>query len=88
MMDPTSDPFGERSKKLLRRRARVLGGVFEFASDSRELMQLVDTAYQGLPVHTLGAEPPHFHLKLVLGGERRRTASDAPAHKQLRERPC
>ena len=33
-----ADPFGERSPGRLRRRIQVLGGHFEFRSDSAELL--------------------------------------------------
>ena len=50
--DAVSDPFGERFACTLRRQAHVLGGVFEFETNSRQLLHLVDVAYDGLPVHT------------------------------------
>lgn len=64
--DAASDPFRERLACKLYRRARVLGGVFEFESNSAALLHLVDEAYDGLPVHVLGTAPPHFRIRLVL----------------------
>jgi hypothetical protein len=63
-----SDPFAERSARLLRIRRQVLGGSFEFASESPELMRLVRWAYDGLPEHRLGESPPRMTIRLTLGG--------------------
>ena len=64
--DAVADPFGERSACTLRMRAQVLGGVFEFESNSRQLLRLVNVAYGRLPAHTLSVEPPHFRIRLLL----------------------
>jgi len=63
-----SDPFGERSARLLRLRRQVLGGSFEFASESPELMRLVRWAYDGLPAHRLEESPARMTVRLMLGG--------------------
>jgi hypothetical protein len=44
----------------------LLGGRFKFESNSRELLRLVDAAYQGLPPHRLSASTPDFRIKLLL----------------------
>jgi hypothetical protein len=66
------DPFQERGKKLLRTRHRVLGGDFEFLSESAALIRLVQWAYRGVPAHRLRPSPPHIAVRLVLGGRMRR----------------
>ncbi|RPH50190.1 MAG: serine kinase [Lysobacterales bacterium] len=70
--DPASDPFGERYACPLRTRARVLGGVFEFESNSRPLLRLVNVAFADLPPHSFRAAPPQFRIRLVL------TSAEAP----------
>ena len=66
--DIATDPFRERPDGLLRIHRQVLGGAFEFASESAELMRLVRWAYDGLPRHRLSAAPPRMAVRLVLGG--------------------
>jgi hypothetical protein len=74
--DALSDPFGERVACTLRRRVHVLGGVFEFESNSRQLLRLVDAAYDKLPAHTFCAEPPHFRVRLLLTPDERSPTED------------
>ncbi len=66
--DIASDPFRERGGGLLRIRRQVLGGAFEFASESAQLMRLVRWAYDGLPRHRLAASPARMAVRLALGG--------------------
>lgn len=66
--DIAIDPFRERPDGLLRLHRQVLGGAFEFASESPELMRLVRWAYDGLPGHRLSASPAPMAVRLVLGG--------------------
>jgi hypothetical protein len=66
--DIASDPFLERRGGLLRAHHQVLGGAFEFASESAELMGLVRWAYHGLPRHRLAAALPRMSVRLALGG--------------------
>ncbi|MFZ0499976.1 MAG: hypothetical protein WAM52_12645, partial [Steroidobacteraceae bacterium] len=66
--DIAADPFKEHAGGLLRVRHQVLGGAFEFASDSPELMRLVRWAYHGLPRHRLSVSPPRMVVRLMLGG--------------------
>lgn len=66
--DIVADPFRERADGLLRIHRRVLGGAFEFATESPELMQLVRWAYDGLPGHRLSASQPRMAVRLVLSG--------------------
>lgn len=67
--DADSDPFGEHLACPLRTRARVLGGVFEFESNSRRLLDLADVAYQGLPAHSGPPAPVRCSIRLLLTGE-------------------
>jgi hypothetical protein len=61
------DPFRERSPGRLHRHVVVLGGRFEFRSDSPELIALVDAAWQGLPAHRwAGIDTPDFQVVLRL----------------------
>jgi hypothetical protein len=64
--DLESDPFGERSPTLVSKRLLLLGGRFQFDSNSRELFRLVDSAYAGLPRHRLSTRVPDFRIKLLL----------------------
>jgi len=63
---PPPDPFGERKRGALRVRLQLLGGRFEFETDSARLLRLVHLAYAGLPRQRLPATAPRFRLKLVL----------------------
>ena len=77
--DSAGDPFGERTACSLRTRAAVLGGVFEFESNDRALLRLVDSVYQGLPAHTFGAAPPRFRIRLLLSNQKGpATGDEAP----------
>jgi energy-coupling factor transporter ATP-binding protein EcfA2 len=60
-----ADPFGESRSLLMRRRLPVLGGRFEFESNSRALMRLVDSAYAGLPAHRISPLPPTLRVRLL-----------------------
>lgn len=68
-MDPRriADPFGERAPLALSRSFELLGAGFDFLSDSPELLALVDAAYRGLPVHTLGETRLQVELRLADG---------------------
>ena len=63
---PPPDPFGEHRPGTLRVRLQLLGGRFEFESDSARLLQLVRLAYARLPPQRLCAFAPRFHVRLVL----------------------
>jgi hypothetical protein len=72
--EPTADPFGERRQPALRERKQLLGGQFLFESDSRGLVDIVQTAYADLPPHRFPGAAPRFQLRLVLGAETSRSA--------------
>ncbi len=59
------DPFGEAGSMQFSRRMHLLGGRFNFDSNNRQLMDLVASAYSGLPRHRLSAEVPEFRVRLL-----------------------
>ena len=63
---PPPDPFGERRRAALRERLQLLGGRFEFETDSARLMRLVRHAYAGLAPQRLGRRAPRFRIRLAL----------------------
>ena len=63
---PPPDPFGERRRAALRERLQLLGGRFEFESDSARLMRIVRHAYAGLAPQRLGRRVPRFRIRLAL----------------------
>jgi len=65
-LDLVADPFSERSPSPWRARLRLLGGQFEFESNSRQLLRLVRIAYAGLPRHNLSAHAERFQIRLRL----------------------
>jgi hypothetical protein len=69
--DPLADPFQERSSIIVREPLRLLGGQFQFESNSRELLRLVDCAYAGLPRHRLSSKVPRMRVRLLLTSGRR-----------------
>jgi hypothetical protein len=77
--DLMSDPFGERFARLTTQRMQLLGAKFRFDSNSRELMRLVDWAYQGLPRHRLSGLAAELRVSLLL--------TDEPRHRRRAEPP-
>ena len=71
--DPHPDPFAEGKRLRLRRPLQLLGGRFQFESNSAELLRLVNWAYADLPAHALMAQSPLFNVSLVLNGAKRAT---------------
>lgn len=63
---PPPDPFGERKRTAFRERLQLLGGEFEFETDSRRLQRIVRSAYAGLPPHRLARAVPRFRVRLVV----------------------
>jgi hypothetical protein len=61
-----ADPFQERVLDSLGEQLQLFGSLFQFDSDSRELMQLVLAAYLGLPQHKLlPSERCQIRLRLI-----------------------
>jgi hypothetical protein len=76
-----ADPFAERAPLALRRQYRLLGATFDFASDSPELLALVDEAYGRLPPHDLGG--PLLRVELRLGEGDADYAQEPPRPRML-----
>lgn len=64
--DLMADPFCERSGPCFSMQKQILGGCFQFESNSEALLRLVDDAYAGLPQHQLPVAVPPFHVELRL----------------------
>ena len=77
--DIAAEPFRERGAKLIRLSMHLLGGRFEFQTESRELMRLVRWAYADLPAHRLPATVPPCEVRLVLGETARPRRAGEPA---------
>ena len=66
IQDADADPFRERSGPMFSVRREILGGDFRFGSASAALLQVVETAYAGLPPHRLPGDAAEFHIELRL----------------------
>ena len=85
---PPPDPFGERRRATRRERLRLLGGAFDFETDSARLLRIVRAAYARLPAHRLDPVAPRFRVRLVLAAARStrppvRAADEPPAVRPL-----
>jgi hypothetical protein len=87
MPDIAADPFRERGAKLLRLPVHLLGGRFEFQTDSRELLRLVRWAYAGLPAHRMSAAVPRCMIRLLLGDAASPVSPGEPAPLAMRSGP-
>jgi hypothetical protein len=67
--DSDADPFGERTPTM-REHLQLLGARFQFESNSRQLLHLVESAYGDLPRHRLSDAAPRLtvRLQLMAGG--------------------
>jgi hypothetical protein len=63
---PPPDPFGERRCATWCERLQLLGGQFDFETDSPALLRIVRAAYARLPAHRFAGAPPRFRVKLTL----------------------
>jgi len=68
---PPPDPFGELGRARFRECLQLLGGRFDFETDSARLLRIVQAAYARLPPHKLAAASPRFRVRLVLTAPRR-----------------
>ena len=66
LSEPSADPFGERCRPQLRERLQLLGGRFQFTTDSPQLLRIVRQAYSGLPAHAFERVAPQFTVRLTL----------------------
>ena len=64
--DLVADPFEERSQVIAREQFQLLGGRFQFESNSPQLLRLADSAFLGLPRHRLSTVAPHLRVRLLL----------------------
>ena len=78
--DLLADPFRERSARLLREEAHVLGGSFCFETESPRLLELVRAAFADLPRHVLTLPAPRFHVRLELAAAINAAASRKAAN--------
>jgi hypothetical protein len=86
--DIESDPFGERIETSVRKGLQLMGGRFDFESNSPELLRLVDAAYAGLPRHRFSSGSPHFRVRLLLTPRAAAPAAgDRPARPELQPPP-
>lgn len=79
---PLTDPFNERSRRAALG-ACLLGGRFEFQTESPELHRLVEWAYARLPQHRSGARAPRFLITLRLDEARGRPGNETPPVEML-----
>lgn len=63
---PPPDPFGERRHFRERLRRQLLGGKFEFETDSQRLLHIVRAAYAHLPAHRFAGRAPRFRVTLAV----------------------
>jgi hypothetical protein len=87
LLDPLSDPFGERSPKLAAKAIHLLGAQFEFQSNDRELLGLVGTAYDGLPRQSLSPDVPEMRVELLLSPSRKARQSGHARPRRARSEP-
>jgi hypothetical protein len=71
LAEPPADPFGERRRSGLRERFQLMGGQFQFETDSPPLAHIVRTAYSRLPSHKLSGTAPRFLVRLALAAAQR-----------------
>jgi hypothetical protein len=64
--EPPGDPFLEQAPRLKRGPLQLLGGRFQFESNSEALLRIVDEAYAGLPAHRLSTAVPRMTVGLHL----------------------
>ena len=79
--DLIADPFEERSQMIVQEPVQLLGGRFQFESNSPRLLRLVDSAYLGLPRHRLSTVAPRLRVRLLLSAReqsRPRRGSEPP----------
>jgi hypothetical protein len=63
---PPPDPFGERRRPALQHRMQLLGGQFQFQTDSARLLRIVQRAYARLPGHEFTGAIPRLLVRLTL----------------------
>lgn len=81
--DVMADPFCERSGHRFFMQKQILGGRFQFESNSEALLRLVEDAYAGLPQHQLPVAAPPFHVELRLVSRYTPLEDDEPPPVQM-----
>jgi hypothetical protein len=77
-------PPGPACPSLLITSKRVLGGVFRFESNSRDLLDLVEAAYGGLPPQTFPDSTAEFRVDMRLLPRRMGTGAAEPPAPRIR----
>jgi energy-coupling factor transporter ATP-binding protein EcfA2 len=80
---PPPDPFGEYEPPAYTESLTLLGGRFDFQTDSVRLLRLVHLAYARLPSHTFGRAPPRCRVRLALTPAPRARAGEPPPVRPL-----
>jgi len=78
-------PLSEPAGPALATSKRVLGGVFRFESDSRELLDLVETAYGGLPSQSFPDIAAEFRIGMRLLPQRTNAWAIEPPAPRIRQ---
>jgi hypothetical protein len=73
--EPPPDPFGERRRPVLHESVQVLGGRFQFESNSPQLLRVVRLAYANLPAHRFSRHSPRFLVRVLLTPSERVSAA-------------
>jgi hypothetical protein len=84
---PPPDPFGEHRRATWCERLQLLGGQFDFETDSPALLRIVRAAYARLPAHRFAGVLPHLRVKLILTPTSRLHAAAQPAGEPPPVRP-
>jgi hypothetical protein len=63
---PPPDPFGEHRDAVWCEQRQLLGGRFDFETDSPALLRIVRAAYARLPAHRFAGVVPRFRVRLIL----------------------
>jgi hypothetical protein len=81
---PPPDPFGEHRRPVWRERLQLLGGQFDFETDSARLLRIVRAAYARLPAHRVAAVTPRLRVRLVvIAGGRAAAVREPPPVRPL-----
>jgi hypothetical protein len=84
---PPPDPFGEHRRAAWCEQLQLLGGQFDFETDSPALLRIVRAAYARLPAHRFAGVVPRFRVRLILTPARRPSAAARAAGEPPPVRP-
>lgn len=85
--DISADPFRERRRAAFHERIQLLGGQFQFVTDSSRLLRIVQLAYSKLPPHRFSSGAPQFLVRLLLASPHYPRASIRSEREPPRFRP-